>query len=61
MAKDKKLVIVGGGYIGLEVAAIATQAGMNVRVLETEDRVLQRVTTPTMSNYITLASMKSAA
>ena len=53
MAKDKKLVIVGGGYIGLEVAAIATQAGLNVRVLETEDRVLQRVTTPTMSNYYT--------
>ena len=58
MAKDKKLVIVGGGYIGLEVAAIATQAGMNVRVLETEDRVLQRVTTPTMSNYYTLLHEK---
>jgi len=42
---------VGGGYIGLEVASVGIRAGMNVRVLEMESRILQRVTTPEMSAY----------
>ena len=45
------LVIVGGGYIGLEVAAVGVELGMNVHVLEMEERILQRVTTPEMSAY----------
>jgi 3-phenylpropionate/trans-cinnamate dioxygenase ferredoxin reductase subunit len=45
------LVIVGGGYIGLEVAAVGIELGMNVHVLEMEERILQRVTTPKMSAY----------
>ncbi len=45
------LVIVGGGYIGLEVAAVGIELGMNVHVLEMEERILQRVTTPEMSAY----------
>ena len=51
MAPDKKLVIVGGGYIGLEVASVAVKAGLEVHVLEMEARILQRVTTPEMSEY----------
>lgn len=51
MSPGKKLVIVGGGYIGLEVAAVAVTAGLAVTVLEMEDRILQRVTTPEMSSY----------
>jgi len=51
MKSAKNLVIVGGGYIGLEVASVAATAGMNVSVLEMEDRILQRVTTPEMSAY----------
>ena len=47
----RRVAIVGGGYIGLEVAAVATEAGLNVTVLEMEDRILQRVTTPTMSAF----------
>jgi len=47
----RRIVIVGGGYIGLEVAAIATKAGLLVTVLEMEDRILKRVTTPTMSAF----------
>jgi len=50
-AATKKLVIVGGGYIGLEVAAVATEAGLKVSVLEMEERILQRVTTPQMSEF----------
>ncbi len=51
MREGANLVIVGGGYIGLEVAAVGVEQGLNVHVLEMEDRILQRVTTPTMSNY----------
>ena len=51
MREGANLVIVGGGYIGLEVAAVGIEQGLNVHVLEMEDRILQRVTTPTMSNY----------
>ena len=45
------IAIVGGGYIGLEVAAIAIEAGLAVTVLEMEDRILKRVTTPEMSAF----------
>lgn len=50
-APGKKLVIVGGGYIGLEVASVGIAAGLEVHVLEMEERILQRVTTPEMSAY----------
>lgn len=48
---SKKLVIVGAGYIGLEVAAVARQHGLDVLVLEMESRVLARVTSPEMSAF----------
>jgi 3-phenylpropionate/trans-cinnamate dioxygenase ferredoxin reductase subunit len=51
MAPGRKVVIVGGGYIGLEVAAVCVTAGMETHVLEMEQRILQRVTTPGMSHY----------
>jgi 3-phenylpropionate/trans-cinnamate dioxygenase ferredoxin reductase component len=51
MAAGKRLVIVGGGYVGLEVAAVAVEAGLEVHVLEMEQRILQRVTTERMSAY----------
>ena len=51
MAAGKNLVIVGGGYIGLEVASVGIEKGLNVHVLEMESRILQRVTTTQMSEY----------
>lgn len=51
MNDAKNLCIVGGGYIGLEVASVAVTAGLNVDVLEMENRILQRVTTPFMSDF----------
>lgn len=51
MQPGKKLVIIGGGYIGLEVASVAVTAGMDVDVVETEDRILKRVTTAEMSEF----------
>lgn len=46
-----RLVIVGGGYIGLEVASVGTKLGVEVTVLEMEPRVLARVTSERMSAY----------
>lgn len=44
-------VIVGGGYIGLEVAAAVRGQGLAVTVLEAAPRVLPRVTSPEVSAY----------
>ena len=46
-----RLVIIGGGYIGLEVAAIAVKRGLRVTVLEALPRVLARVTAPELSAF----------
>ncbi len=46
-------VIVGGGYIGLETAAVLNRKGMKVTVLEMMERVLQRVTAPVLSEFYT--------
>jgi 3-phenylpropionate/trans-cinnamate dioxygenase ferredoxin reductase subunit len=48
-----KLVIVGGGYIGLEVAAVARKKHIDVTVLEAMPRVLARVTAPEVSAFYT--------
>jgi 3-phenylpropionate/trans-cinnamate dioxygenase ferredoxin reductase subunit len=45
------LVLVGGGYIGLEIAAVAVKAGLQVTVLEAAERVLARVTAPVVSAF----------
>jgi 3-phenylpropionate/trans-cinnamate dioxygenase ferredoxin reductase subunit len=47
------LVIVGGGYIGLEVAAVAIKRGCKVTVLEMLPMVLNRVVHPVMSEFYT--------
>ena len=44
-------VIVGGGYIGLEAAAVLRQLGMNVTIWELAERVLQRVTAIQISEF----------
>jgi 3-phenylpropionate/trans-cinnamate dioxygenase ferredoxin reductase subunit len=46
-----KLLIVGAGHIGLEVAASAVKRDVKVVVLEAMDRVLQRVTSPAVSEF----------
>ncbi len=51
----RNLVIVGGGFIGLEVAAVARKLGLNVTVLEGLPRVLARVTAPQISEFFEAA------
>lgn len=45
------LVIIGGGYIGLEVAATARKSGLEVVVLEMTERVMSRVVCPQVSEF----------
>src|SRR5438309_792241 len=47
----KRLAVVGGGYIGLEVAASGRALGADVVVLEREDRLLARVACETLSTF----------
>ncbi|MBE7194973.1 MAG: FAD-dependent oxidoreductase [Gordonia polyisoprenivorans] len=46
-----RVVIVGGGYIGLETAASLRTLGVEVTVLEAAGRVLERVTAPVVSEF----------
>jgi 3-phenylpropionate/trans-cinnamate dioxygenase ferredoxin reductase subunit len=47
----KRLLIIGGGYIGLEAAAVAASKGLSVTVIEMAERILQRVAAPATSDY----------
>jgi len=51
LAPGRRAVIVGGGYIGLEVAATCREAGLEVTVLEAADRVMSRVVSPEVSRF----------
>lgn len=51
-APGQRLVIIGGGYIGLEVAAKARGMGLDVTVLEGQERVLARVACPIVSGFV---------
>lgn len=46
-----KLIIIGGGYIGLEAAAVGRKLGLEVTVIEMAPRILQRVAAPETSAY----------
>jgi len=45
------IVVIGGGYIGLEMAAVARQRGFSVSVLEAADRVMARVVSREVSEF----------
>ena len=50
-AEGKKALIIGGGYIGLEAAAVAAKRGVAVTLVEMADRILQRVAAPQTADY----------
>lgn len=50
---DKKVVIVGGGYIGLEAAASMKKLGMQVTLVEAQGRILERIGAPAISDFFT--------
>jgi 3-phenylpropionate/trans-cinnamate dioxygenase ferredoxin reductase subunit len=47
----RRLLIVGGGYIGLEAAAVGAKLGLTVTLIEMAPRILQRVAAPEISDY----------
>ncbi|HYE48631.1 MAG TPA: FAD-dependent oxidoreductase [Azospirillaceae bacterium] len=51
LARPSRLVIVGGGYLGLEAAAAARHLGHDVVLVEAADRLLARVTSPVVSRF----------
>ncbi|GGG65216.1 putative ferredoxin reductase [Kocuria dechangensis] len=46
-----RVVVIGAGFIGMEVAAAAVKNGCAVTVLEFQDRVMKRVTSPPVSAF----------
>ncbi|MCD4852680.1 FAD-dependent oxidoreductase [Arthrobacter sp. AK01] len=51
LAPGAKVVVIGAGYIGLEVAGAAAALGCDVTVLEFQDRVMSRVTSEPVSRF----------
>ncbi len=51
VSEGRRVLIVGGGYIGLEAAAVCAKKGMQVTLVEMADRILQRVASPQTSDY----------
>ncbi len=47
----RRMAVIGGGYIGLEAAAVGRKLGLHVTVLEMAPRILQRVAAPHTSDY----------
>ncbi len=52
LASAKKVVIVGGGFIGLEVASAASVSGKAVTILEAGSRLLERAVAPAISTFL---------
>lgn len=50
-ASGARVLIVGGGYIGLEAASVASKLGLEVVLVEMADRILQRVAAPETSDF----------
>jgi 3-phenylpropionate/trans-cinnamate dioxygenase ferredoxin reductase subunit len=51
LAVARRVVVVGGGFIGLEVAATARHAGCEVHVVEAQDRLMARVMPAVLSEF----------
>jgi 3-phenylpropionate/trans-cinnamate dioxygenase ferredoxin reductase component len=51
LAAARRVVVIGGGFIGLEVAATARHAGCDVHVVEALDRLMARVMPPVVSDF----------
>ncbi|WP_282603953.1 FAD/NAD(P)-binding oxidoreductase [Paracoccus sp. PARArs4] len=52
MQAGRNLVVIGGGYIGLEAAAVARKLGLNVTLIEAAPRILGRVAAPETADMI---------
>lgn len=55
------VVVVGGGFVGLEIAAASTAKGKRVTVLEAQDRLMARAVAPEMSQFYAAAHTRRGA
>jgi len=55
LAAAQRVLVVGGGFIGLEAAAAATAQGKTVTVVEAADRLIGRVVAPVISDFYAAA------
>lgn len=53
LVEARNVAIIGGGYVGLEVAAVLASLGKHPTVIEAQDRLLKRVAGPDVSQYFT--------
>ena len=51
-AAGRRMLVIGGGYIGLEAAAVGAKRGLDVTVIEAAPRILQRVAAAETSDYM---------
>lgn len=51
LPETQRVAIVGGGYIGLEAAAILAKSGKSITLFEAQDRLLARVAGPALSHF----------
>ncbi len=51
LSEAENVVVIGGGFIGLEVAAAARKRGRRVTVIEALDRLMARAVTPKISDF----------
>ena len=51
LASAKSLIAIGGGFIGLEIAAVARKRGIDVTVIEAQERLMERAVSPIISEY----------
>ena len=49
---NKKILIIGGGYLGLEIGSIASIGGMSVTIVESNERILKRVAGPQTADFL---------
>jgi len=51
LVQARDVVVIGGGFIGLEMAAAARELGKSVRVLEVQSRLMPRVISPILADF----------
>ncbi len=49
---NKKILVIGGGYLGLEIGSIAAASGMSVTIVESSERILKRVAGPQTADFV---------
>ncbi|ASP34770.1 NAD(P)/FAD-dependent oxidoreductase [Labrenzia sp. VG12] len=59
LSASRRIAIIGAGYIGLEVAAVAKSLGKEVSVIEAQDRPMKRVVSEAVSEYFARLHQKN--